>query len=129
VVNPYGEDTLVFELSARNAGPEGLVLLPQQATLAVGADKSRKARTLDDYRKRWPAWAAVGAEQLADRDFAYHAVLETLLIERLVPAGGEAKGRLAFPTGVVLSGAEMALALPYRVARHEAVATLRWRLE
>lgn len=97
VSNPLGADSFVFELSVTNRGPAPLVVLPQLATLALGDREPSLARTLDDYRRRWPAWAAGGATERADQAASYGHVLARLLLERRVGPGATAAGALAFP--------------------------------
>lgn len=125
-VNPYGEDTFVFRLTAANSGDEPVVLLPQKATLAYGEGTVEHARTLDDYRKRWPAWAVTNDQEGEDQAAAYANVLGSLLIERQVPPGDSTEGRLAFPAHPAKDA--LTLRLPCAIGRKELVATLRWTL-
>ncbi|MFP5503274.1 MAG: hypothetical protein ACLGIN_12370, partial [Candidatus Sericytochromatia bacterium] len=96
VVNPYGADSLVFSLTLANEGPEALVLLPQAATLALGDRPPLPARTLDDYRARWPLWAVRDTRDRDHRQAAYAHLLETLLIERRLRPGDRVVGAIAF---------------------------------
>ena len=124
VVNPYGEDTFVFRLRLENRGGEPLVLLPEAATLALGEGRVEAARTLDDYRKRWPTWAVTNDQQGHDQNAAYTFVLDSLLIERVLPPGEAVEGRLAFPAGPVSAG--LTLRLPYRMGREAHALTMTW---
>lgn len=126
VVDPYGEDTFVFRLTATNTGDEPVVLLPQKATLAYGEGTVVHARTLDDYRRRWPAWAVTNDQEGEDQAAAYANVLGSLLIERQVPPGESTEGRLAFP--VHPAKGALTLSVPYALGRKELSATLRWTL-
>ena len=123
VVNPYGADTFRVRLVARATG-EAAVLLPQRATLSDPLGPPRVARTLPDFRARWPAWAVASDDEDADRRAAYEHVLDTLLVEREVPAGAETTGILAFPAFPAAGRVE--LRLPYRVGLKGHVATLIW---
>lgn len=123
VVNPYGEDTFRIRLLAR-AGAEAVVLLPARATLADAAGTSRSARTLADFRARWPGWAVTADEQDADRRAAYEHVLDTLLVEREVPAGQETTGIVAFPA--FQPSGRLTLTLPCGVGLRAQSATLSW---
>ncbi len=123
VVNPYGADTFRVRLVAR-ATAEAVVLLPQRATLADAAGTSRQARTLADFRARWPGWAVTVDDEDADRRAAYEHVLDTLLVEREVPAGQETTGIVAFPA--FAPAGRLTLTLPCRVGLRRQVATLSW---
>jgi hypothetical protein len=124
VVNPYGEDTFRIRLVARASGADPVVLLPERATLGDAAGPPRRARTLAAFRARWPAWAVTSDEQDADRQAAMAHVLDTLLVERGVPAGRETAGILAFaafrPVG------RLVLTVPHRVGLRTHEATLAW---
>lgn len=123
VVNPYGADTFRIRLVARATG-EPVDLLPQRATLADARGTVKPARTLADFRARWPGWAVTTDEEDADRKAAYEHVLDTLLVEREVPAGGETTGIVAFPA--FPAAGRITLTLPCRVAMKPLVATLAW---
>lgn len=126
VVNPYGEDVFVFQVRAVNEGAEPVVLLPQQATLSVGTGDPVSALTLEAYRKRWPAWPVTNDQEGTDQSAAYTHVLQTLLLERQVPAGESTEGRLAFPVRPAREA--LTLKLPVRFMRETRVLTLRWAL-
>jgi hypothetical protein len=100
--------------------------MPQKATLAYGEGTSARARTLDDYRRRWPTWAVTNDQEGQDQAAAYQHVLSTLLIERQVPPGESTEGRLAFPVQPAKDA--LTLSLPYAIGRKALVATLRWPL-
>ena len=123
VVNPYGADTFRIRLVAR-AGAEPVVLLPDRATLADGAGARHPARTLADFRARWPAWPVTTDEEDFDRRAAYAHVLDTLLVEREVPAGRETTGILAFPA--FPGKGRIVLTLPHRLGFRLHAATLTW---
>jgi hypothetical protein len=124
VVNPYGEDTWLFEIAATNGGAEDVVLLPRDATLVQDGGEPRRARTLDDYRRRWPTWAIEGDEQAHDRHAAYGAVLDSILLERHLAPGGRAAGRLAFPGG--RGAGSLTLQLPVLLGTRRETARWRW---
>jgi hypothetical protein len=126
VVNPYGEDVFVFQVRAVNAGADPVVLLPHQATLSVGTGDPVNALTLDAYRRRWPAWPVTNDQQGEDQSAAYAHVLQTLLLERQVPAGEATEGRLAFPVRPAREA--LTLKLPVRFMRETRLLTLRWAL-
>lgn len=126
VVNPYGEDVFVFWLRAQNQGSEPVVLLPHQATLSVGTGDPVPALTLADYRLRWPAWPVTNNQEGEDQTAAYTHVLQTILLERQVPAGEATEGRLAFP--VRPARAALTLRLPVRFTRSARVVSLEWQL-
>jgi hypothetical protein len=126
VVNPYGEDVLVFLVRAVNEGADPVVLLPQQATLSVGTGEPVPALTLDAYRRRWPAWPVTNDREGEDQAAAYAHVLQTLLLERQVPPGEVTEGRLAFPLRPAREA--LTLKLPVRFMRETRVPTLRWAL-
>lgn len=123
VVNPYGADSFRIRVTARAAG-EPAVLLPHRATLGDGLGPAKAARTLADFRARWPAWAVSSDEEDADRRAAYEHLLDTLLVEREVPAGAETTGIVAFPA--FAAAGKVVLSLPYRVDRRDGVATFTW---
>lgn len=124
VANPYGEDSLVFQLAIENRSQEPLVVLPHQATLAVDGGTPHPARTLADYRKRWPTWAVTHPDEGEDQGAAYQHVVDTLLIERVVRAGQSSEGRLAFPRAVAKS--ELVVRLPYQVGFRKQHLELKW---
>ena len=126
VVNPYGADSLVFTLSLANEGQEPLVLLPQAAPLAFGDRPPLPARTLDDYRARWPLWAVRDTSERDHRQAAYAHLLETLLIERRLKAGDRVVGAIAFPTAPARD--PMVLVLPFEQGSARRHVTLTWRL-
>jgi hypothetical protein len=126
VVNPYGEDVFVFQVRAVNEGTDPVVLLPHQATLSVGTGDPVSALTLDAYRRRWPAWPVTNNQEGEDQAAAYAHVLQTLLLERQVPAGETTEGRLAFPVRPAREA--LTLKLPVRFMRETRVLTLRWAL-
>jgi hypothetical protein len=123
VVNAYGEDTFVFELHATNTLMEAVVLEPSKATLSYGAETVH-ARSLDDYRRRWPTWAVTTPDEGHDQQAAYQAVLNTLLLDRQLAPGETTSGRLAFPKRAVTEG--LTLALPYIVGRQRRSLSLWW---
>lgn len=130
VVDVYGADSLVFALRLENRSADAdLIVLPQHATLAFGQGPARASRTLDDYRKRWPAWAAVSDEEKADQQFAYQTLLDTLLIERYLGPGKRLLGEIAFPLQPLPpAGAAMTLTLPFRIGLEDQTASFQWRL-
>lgn len=113
-VNPYGEDTLVFRASLVNAGDRPAFLTPSRATLSADGEAPRPARTLDDYRRRWPTWAVDGHDQEADRAAAIGYVLDTMLVDRMLSPDGRVEGRLAFALPHVTR--KLDLVLPVRTA-------------
>lgn len=125
VVDPYGEDVLVFEVTAANTGSDPLFLDAPSATLTLADGHALKPLTLDDYRDRWPTWPIVGADEAADQRFAYQRVLDTLLLARMVPPGETARGRMAFANAV--GPLPMTLRMPYRLGLASAAVTLTWR--
>lgn len=112
VVNAYGEDSFVISVIIRPTGANVVALLPERATLGDEGDKPVRARTLTDYRSRWPGWAVASEAEEADRIAAYNHILDTLLIERTLPMGTVVTGRLAFPT--FAARRKLTLTLPYR---------------
>lgn len=126
VVNPYGEDTFVFQVRIENRGQGAIVVLPAGARLDVGAESPLEPRTLDAYRTRWPSWAVTNEREGEDQGRAYTHVLQTLLLERQVPAGESTEGRLAFPVAPVRD--TFKLTLPYRQAQASRTLTFRWAL-
>lgn len=125
VVNPYGEDTLLFDVRVANGGEYPITLLPAEARLQVDRSAEARPRSLDDFRARWPSWAVANTQQGEDRDAAYRFVLDTLLLERLVPPGESASGRLAFPLGAETG--DLKLSLPYKEGRHKPVLLFKWK--
>jgi hypothetical protein len=111
VANPYGEDSLVFRLEVENDNKDPVILLPHQATLSIDGGAGRPARTLADYRKRWPSWAVTSDDEGEDQGAAYRHVVDTLLIERIVRSRQRADGRVAFPRVVAKSTVTMTLPL------------------
>lgn len=124
-VNPYGADSLVFQVSLRNEGPKTLVVQPTGATLSLDGGPGLRARVMDDYRKRWPTWAVTHPDEGTDQAAAYAELLETILIERALPPGGMVEGRLAFPAGPVLRS--ITLSLPIESDRVKRLAVLDWK--
>ncbi|HEY9722346.1 MAG TPA: hypothetical protein V6D47_10045 [Oscillatoriaceae cyanobacterium] len=124
-VDPYGEDVLVFEVTAANTGTDPLILNAPAATLTLANGQVYKPLTLDDYRDRWPTWPIVGADEAADQHFAYQAVLTTILLQRMVPPGQSAAGRLAFAG--VTGAMPMSLRVPFSVGLENETVTLDWR--
>jgi hypothetical protein len=122
-VNPYGEDSLVFHLLVMNPTDHVALVLPSEATLE-GATGRKPARTLDDFRRRWPSWAVETPDHDADRAAAIEYVLQTALLDRLVPPNGEVEGRVAFP--VFRPGEAMSLKLPVKVEGRRQVLVLDW---
>lgn len=125
--NPYGDDTLVFQIEIENGGQDPIVVLPDKSTLTIDGAAPRVNRTLADYRKRWPSWAVTTAEEGEDQAAAYKHVVDTILIERLVRPGQTAEGRMAFPRAVAKS--EMVLRLPYQVGFRKQHLELTWRIK
>ncbi|MNL63367.1 hypothetical protein D3C87_1875010 [compost metagenome] len=99
---------------------------PEKATLALGVGEPARAMTLEDFRRRWPAWPVSNDQEGEDQAAAYAHVLHTLLIERLVAPGESIEGRLAFKLGAAREA--LVLKLPLRDGRRERAATLRWTL-
>ena len=126
VVNPYGEDTFVFRVRIENRGQGAIVVYPAAARLDVGAEAPLEARTLEAYRSRWPAWAVTNEREGEDQLRAYTHILQTMLIERQIPAGESSEGRLAFPVAPVRDTFQ--LTLPYRQAQASRTLTFRWAL-
>jgi hypothetical protein len=124
VVNAFGEDSFQVRVTARAAGTEPVVLLPEKATIADDGGTPRKARTLNEFRARWPGWPVETDEQESDRKAAYEHVLGLLLIEREVQPGMETAGVLAFPAFTPRH--RLILTFPYRVGFKGSELKLAW---
>jgi hypothetical protein len=66
------------------------------------------------------------ADHEADRTAALDYVLQTALLDRLVPPNGETEGRIAFPA--YRPGDDMTLKLPIKAEGQRAVLSLRWEV-
>jgi hypothetical protein len=126
VTNPYGEDTFVFVLELVNLTKETVVVVPDKATLHYGLATTQPARTLADYRKRWPTWAVTNGQEAEDQGQAYAFVLKSLMIERQLLPHASTEGRLAFPVEPAKDA--LTLTLPYRIGHASRRLTLRWPL-
>lgn len=124
-VNPYGEDSLVFQVLVMNPTDHVALVIPTEATLE-GPNGRKAARTLDDFRRRWPSWAVENPDHEADRAAALEHVLQTVLLDRLVPPNGETEGRIAFPA--YRPGDDMTLKLPIKTEGRRTVLSLRWEV-
>lgn len=125
-VNPYGEDSLVFDLTLTNAGSVPAAVLPSQAQLAADGAKAMPARTLDEFRRRWPTWAVEGPEQTTDRAAAMGFVMDTLLLDRQVMPNASARGRLAFALQRPVR--KLSLTVPVRVGEHNSALAFTWEV-
>jgi hypothetical protein len=126
-VNAYGDDTLVFDIGLMNAGEGPASVEPSKAKLTASLPSvTRAARTLDDFRQRWPTWAVDGAEQGADRTAAIGFVLDTLLLDRLIEGGARTQGRVVFP--ITMATERLELTLPAKTADHAGALTFVWEV-
>lgn len=126
VVNPYGEDSFIFNMTLVNLTKETVVVVPEKATLSYGVGTPRPSRTLAEYRKRWPTWAVTNEKEADDQGQAYAHVLRTILIERQLPPHESTVGRIAFPVEPAKDA--LTLTLPYRTGIVTKTLTLRWSL-
>jgi len=124
-VNPYGEDSLVFHVLLMNPTDHVALVTPTEATLE-GPSGSKPARTLDDFRRRWPSWAVESPDQDADRNAAIEALLQSILLDRIVPPNGETEGRIAFPA--YRPGDHMTLHLPLKADGRRQVLDFSWEV-
>ncbi|MDB5097254.1 MAG: hypothetical protein JWM80_1675 [Cyanobacteria bacterium RYN_339] len=122
-VNPYGEDSLVFHVTVMNPTDHIALVIPGEATLE-GPSGRKAARTLDDFRRRWPSWAIETPDHDVDRSAALEAILQTILLDRLVQPNHEVEGRIAFPA--YRPGTEMTLKLPVKIEGRRGALALTW---
>ena len=124
MVNPFGADTYRVRITLRATGPEPVVILPERATLADDAGHERPARTLADYRARWPGWAAVSDAEDADRRAAYEHLLGVVLIAREVGSAEDVVGEIGFPAFPPVR--KLTLRLPYERGFKPGAVTATW---
>ncbi|MBI6546136.1 MAG: hypothetical protein HY692_05040 [Cyanobacteria bacterium NC_groundwater_1444_Ag_S-0.65um_54_12] len=110
VVNPYGEDNIIFRLQLHNTGKLRATLRPQEATLQAGG-RVLAALTLEDYKRNWPTYPIVNAEIAKDQAAAFTFVLRSMLLERQIMPDERVGGRLAFPAPAGAKG-DVILRLP-----------------
>lgn len=113
MVDPYGEDQIVFQVTVDSATDSLLVVHPTRATLSVPHEVVA-ARTLHDYRKAWPTYPIADQDMAADQALAFAYILQTILLDQQVAQGDSASGRLAFPAPGGARG-PASLALPITV--------------
>ncbi|MBU6428142.1 MAG: hypothetical protein KGR26_03965, partial [Cyanobacteria bacterium REEB65] len=95
VVDPYGAEQIVFDVTVDNASDRLAVLQPQGARLRI-PDRIQPARTLQDYKRAWPTYPIQDDDMALDQAAAFGFVVRTLLLEQQLMPGDSAEGRVAF---------------------------------